>query len=171
MPVYAECGGLMYLARELVVDGVSHPMAGVLDLVVEQTARPVGHGYVEAEVDGTNAFFERSTRLRGHEFHYSRIRSGKDAEATCLRLRRGQGIGRGRDGVAVGNVWASYLHLHALGTPAWAERFTTLARAWQRGRNRGPLRAGSSNGERSGETERHDDPAGPEDHELASARA
>ena len=62
-------GGLMVLARELVVDGISHPMAGVLDLVVEQTARPVGHGYVEAEVDRSNPFFARSTRLRGHEFH------------------------------------------------------------------------------------------------------
>jgi cobyrinic acid a,c-diamide synthase len=128
MPMYAECGGLMFLARTLIVDGAAHPMAGVLDLVIEQTSRPVGHGYVEAEVDRPNSFFERSTRLRGHEFHYSRIISGSDASSSCLRLLRGQGIGGGRDGLSVGNVWASYLHLHALGTPRWAGAFTSLAR-------------------------------------------
>jgi cobyrinic acid a,c-diamide synthase len=173
MPIYAECGGLMYLARELVVDGVSHSMAGVLDLVVEQTARPVGHGYVEAEVDGSNPFFECSTRLRGHEFHYSRILSGHDASASCLRLQRGHGIGGGRDGLAVGNVWASYLHVHALGTPSWAGTFTALARAWRtkRDRGKGRRRPTSLNGRGHGKPEEHEDTTGPEDHEFAPARA
>jgi cobyrinic acid a,c-diamide synthase len=171
VPVYAECGGLMVLARELVVDGVTHRMTGVLDLVVEQTTRPVGHGYVEAEVDRPNPFFDRSARLRGHEFHYSRILSGGDAGASCLRLQRGQGIGGGRDGIAVGNVWASYLHVHALGTPSWAETFVSLARARRASRTGGRRHAGSGCGCGHGEPERDDDPAGPEDHELAARRA
>ena len=134
MPVYAECGGLMFLARELIVDGASHPMAGVLDLVVEQAARPQGHGYVVAEVDHDNPFFARGTRLRGHEFHYSRVIAGEDAENTALRLDRGQGVGARRDGLVKGRVWASYLHLHALGTPSWAASFAELARAYRRER-------------------------------------
>jgi cobyrinic acid a,c-diamide synthase len=135
MPVYAECGGLMFLARELIVGGASHPMAGVLDLVVEHGDRPDGHGYVEAEVDRPNPFFEPGTRLRGHEFHYSRVVGGADATETALRLHRGRGVGAGRDGLANGRVWASYLLLHALATPSWATSFAALARAYRQERD------------------------------------
>jgi len=134
MPVYAECGGLMFLARELIVDGVSRPMAGVLDLVIEQRARPEGHGYVEAEVQHDNPFFARGTLLRGHEFHYSRVIGGDDSTSTTLRLSRGKGVGAGWDGLVKGKVWASYLHLHALGTPSWATSFVDLARAYRKER-------------------------------------
>ncbi len=127
MPVYAECGGLMYLSSELRVDGNAFPMAGVLDLAVEQTAKPQGHGYEVAVVDRDNPFFATGTHLSGHEFHYSRILSGDDLEHTVLSIERGQGVGAGRDGVVKGNVWASYLHLHALATPRWAEGFLELA--------------------------------------------
>jgi cobyrinic acid a,c-diamide synthase len=134
MPVYAECGGLMYLGKELVTDGVAHPMAGVIDLVVEQTSRPEGHGYAEGTVERANPFFETGARLRGHEFHYSRAQGGASRAATVVGLERGTGIGDGRDGIVEGRVWASYLHLHALGTPAWAPGLVGLARAWQRER-------------------------------------
>lgn len=143
MPVYAECGGLMFLARELIVEGVSHPMAGVLDLIVEQGARPEGHGYVEAEVDQPNPFFPTGARLRGHEFHYSRVVAGSDSTATTLRLHRGHGIGARRDGLVSGRVWASYLHLHALGTPAWADSLTALARTHRQERAGSPSGRGS----------------------------
>ena len=127
MPVYAECAGLMYLARELVVDGVPHPMSGVLDLVVEQRPTPQGHGYEVAVVDRDNPFFPAGTRLVGHEFHYSRIVSGDDRKNNLLRLERGTGIGDGRDGIIKGRVLASYLHLHARATPEWADGFLALA--------------------------------------------
>jgi cobyrinic acid a,c-diamide synthase len=146
MPVYAECGGLMFLARELIVDGASHPMAGVLDLVVEQAARPQGHGYVVAEVARDNPFFARGARLRGHEFHYSRVVAGTDAESTTLRLERGQGVGARRDGLVKGRVWASYLHLHALGTPSWAASFAELARVYKRERTDGSAGGRSESG-------------------------
>jgi cobyrinic acid a,c-diamide synthase len=140
-PVYAECGGLMYLARELIVDGVTHTMTGLLDLVVEQTERPQGHGYVEAEVDRENPFFDTGTRLRGHEFHYSRPTGGSAAKENALLLHRGRGLGNGRDGIVRGNIWASYMHIHALGTPSWAERLTALARTHRAGKN-GHVRGG-----------------------------
>jgi cobyrinic acid a,c-diamide synthase len=103
-------------------------MAGVLDLGVEQRARPQGHGYVEAVVDRANPFFAVGTALRGHEFHYSRIVSGRDRGATVLGLERGEGCGAGRDGIVRGSVWASYLHLHAVGEPRWADGWLRLAR-------------------------------------------
>ena len=127
MPVFAECAGLMYLARELVVDGVTHTMAGVLDLVVEQRPTPQGHGYEVAVVDRDNPFFAAGTRLVGHEFHYSRLVSGSDREHTVLRVERGTGIGDSRDGITNGRVFASYLHLHAGATPGWADGFLSLA--------------------------------------------
>jgi cobyrinic acid a,c-diamide synthase len=131
MPVYAECGGLMYLARELVVEGQAYPMAGVLDIQVEQTRRPQGHGYVVAEVDQPNSFFPEGTSLSGHEFHYSRIMEGAGPYGTCLDVKRGVGAGAGRDGLVAGRVWASYLHLHALGTPGWARSLVELAETYR----------------------------------------
>jgi cobyrinic acid a,c-diamide synthase len=129
LPVYAECGGLMYLARELVVDGVGYPMAGVLDLVVEQTARPQGHGYETVVVDRPNPFYPLGAELRGHEFHYSRIIGGSDLTATAAAVTRGVGVGGGRDAIVVGRVWASYLHVHAAATRSWSTGFLAEATA------------------------------------------
>ncbi|NOZ95157.1 MAG: cobyrinate a,c-diamide synthase, partial [Acidobacteria bacterium] len=127
LPVYAECGGLMALARELVVEGERFPMAGVLDLVVEQGTRPRGHGYVVANVGEENPWYPVGTTLRGHEFHYSRVIDGADAGRTVLELKRGMGVDEGRDGIVAGTVWASYLHLHAWTAPGWAGRMVRMA--------------------------------------------
>jgi len=167
MPIYAECGGLMFLARELIVDGAIYPMTGVLDLVVEQRKRPQGHGYVEAEVDRSNAFFRRGTRMRGHEFHYSRVVAGADAGATMLSLRRGRGVGMNRDGLVVGRVWASYLHLHALGCPEWAEALTRLAREYRLERSAEPA-GDEGSGQREPPTPNRSGEVGPDETRHAS---
>jgi len=120
LPVWAECGGLMYLSETLVWDSKTLPMVGALPIAVEQKKRPQGHGYVSARVDRSNPFLPEGTELRGHEFHYSRLRSGEDPGETVFEMRRGVGIGGGRDGIHVRNVVASYTHLHALGAPEWA---------------------------------------------------
>jgi cobyrinic acid a,c-diamide synthase len=142
MPVYAECGGLMFLGKELVTDGVSHPMTGVLDLVVEQTSKPRGHGYSTGTVEEANPFFEAGTRLQGHEFHYSHVLDGDHRASTVVALSRGPGLGNRRDGIVVGRVWASYLHLHALGTPEWARGVVALARTYQCERAETPAACG-----------------------------
>jgi len=135
LPIWAECGGLMFLARELRVQGHPYPMAGVLDLEIEQTPWPQGHGYVVASIDRPNPFLQLETRIRGHEFHYSRPTSGPDLEKTVVHLERGRGLGEGRDGIVKGNLWASYLHVHALGLHDWATRFTALVRQARTGRD------------------------------------
>lgn len=151
VPVYAECGGLMYLARELRVDGHAYAMAGALDIAVEQTPRPQGHGYVEAIVDAENPFFAIGTTLRGHEFHYSRL-AAPGTPASALRLLRGCGIGGGRDGLVDGRIWAAYTHLHPLGTASLAPALVAAAtrrqaeiRSWaSAARDRGGLLRRSS---------------------------
>jgi cobyrinic acid a,c-diamide synthase len=132
LPIYAECGGLIYLARELRCDGKRYAMAGVLPLELELDDRPQGHGYVEAIVEEGNPFFAAGTTLRGHEFHYTRVAGAMEARTT-LRLARGVGCGGGHDGVVVDNVCASYTHLHAEGTPRWAPALVELAVAARRG--------------------------------------
>ncbi len=149
LPAWAECGGLMYLARALVRDGCEYPMVGALPIVVEHTGRPQGHGYMAATVDNWNAFFPVGTRLSGHEFHHSRVVSCTGAD-TALDVERGAGLGGGRDGLVVGNVVATYMHLHALGTPGWAGSVVRAARRFaHRGRgsqSEGALRRAASGG-------------------------
>jgi len=132
LPTWAECGGLMYLARALVRDGCEHPMVGALPIVVEHTSRPQGHGYAAATVDRANPFLPVGTRLHGHEFHHSRV-VGSSGGDTALAVERGTGLGRGRDGLVAGNVVATYMHLHALGAPGWATGLVAAATAWASG--------------------------------------
>jgi len=126
LPVWAECGGLMYLSRSIVRDGREHPMVGALPITVEHTSRPQGHGYMAATVDRPNPFFPVGTRLLGHEFHHSQV-VGPVVGETALAVERGAGLGRGRDGLCVNNVVATYMHLHALGTTRWAEGMVRAA--------------------------------------------
>ncbi|MBI4704400.1 MAG: cobyrinate a,c-diamide synthase [Deltaproteobacteria bacterium] len=131
LPVWAECGGLAYLARSLRVGGAEHRMVGALPIVVEQTGTPQGHGYVRARVDAGNPFLPPGTELRGHEFHYSRLAEQPAGLTTALAVERGRGVGGGRDGIVVGQVLATYTHLHALGTPQWAPALVGAARSWR----------------------------------------
>jgi cobyrinic acid a,c-diamide synthase len=129
LPIYAECGGLMYLARRIIWGGRSAEMVGVLPCDVEMTDRPQGHGYVLAEsVDG-NPFLATGTTIRGHEFHNSRLVNWQGDLPTGYHLVRGNGLGGGHDGLVYRNVLASYTHLHAAGSPGWAEGLVARARA------------------------------------------
>ncbi|MDP8239435.1 MAG: cobyrinate a,c-diamide synthase [Candidatus Hatepunaea meridiana] len=118
LPIWAECGGLMFLAKQLIWQGNTYPMAGVIPADVAMHNRPQGHGYQEVEVDRDNPFLKVGTRIRGHEFHYSQIVSS-DKLNTIFKVTRGTGIGEGRDGIIVSNVIASYLHIHSVATPEW----------------------------------------------------
>ncbi len=128
LPIYAECGGLMLLTRAILWQGRRHLMAGALPFEVEVCTKTQGHGYTELCVDTENAFFPRGAILRGHEFHYSAILPPTFLPRTACEVRRGVGCGGGRDGVVVGNIWASYTHLHALATPEWAAGLLHAAR-------------------------------------------
>ena len=129
LPIYAECGGLMYLGESLVVGDKSYPMVGALPVVFGMEKRPQGHGYTVAEVVDINPFFPVGMRMSGHEFHYSRILSAKrEGVHTAYRLLKGTGIGENRDALCRNNILAAFTHLHALGTPQWAGLLVEKAR-------------------------------------------
>ncbi|MFO7666552.1 MAG: cobyrinate a,c-diamide synthase [Desulfobacterales bacterium] len=122
LPIYAECGGLMYLGKELILDGVTYDMAGLLPIAFGFSKKPQAHGYTIVEVEENNPYYKSGTEIRGHEFHYSSVLKweGEDKDLT-FRLKRGSGLINNRDGVVFKNVLATYTHIHALGTPFWAE--------------------------------------------------
>lgn len=131
LPVYAECGGLMLLAQAIRWKGNTSPMAGVLPFDVEVCTKPQGHGYVELLVDSVNPYYPVGARIRGHEFHYSRITTANSLPITACSVQRGTGCFGGRDGIVAGNVWASYAHVHAAGTSEWAHGLLAQARRYR----------------------------------------
>ncbi len=130
LPVYAECGGLMYLSQRIHWGGRSAEMVGALPCEVEVCDRPQGHGYVLAEVATENPFWGIGTQLRGHEFHHSRLARLNGVPTLAYRLARGAGLGNQQDGLIYRNVLASYTHLHADGSPGWAEGLVGRARQY-----------------------------------------
>ncbi len=132
LPIYAECGGLMYLGQELVLEEKSYPMAGVLPLSFDFYPRPQGHGYTVVTVENENPFYDIGTEIRGHEFHYSRVlRWSGDEKDLVFRMQRGVGITKEKDGICYKNVLATYTHIHALGTPQWAPALVRNAIVYQ----------------------------------------
>ncbi|MHB8844820.1 MAG: cobyrinate a,c-diamide synthase [Nitrospirota bacterium] len=135
LPVYAECGGLIYLGRSLRLGETVYPMTSVLpaDFVLEK--KPQAHGYTQLETVGQNPFFEMKHSLRGHEFHYSRIVNIEELPGMAFTMQRGAGIDGKHDGLVYKNVLATYTHLHALGAPQWAGGLVRRAREFRRGRS------------------------------------
>jgi cobyrinic acid a,c-diamide synthase len=135
LPVYAECAGLMYLCRSISWQNRSHEMVGVIPAEVQISEKPEGHGYVVAEVMSENPIFPVGLTIRGHEFHHSSLLN-PDNLPFAYRIKRGRGIAGQRDGIVYKNLFASYIHLHALGTPEWAKGFVSLVRKEMRNRRR-----------------------------------
>jgi cobyrinic acid a,c-diamide synthase len=135
LPIYAECGGFMYLGETLIVGDRHFPMVGFLPVTFGMEKRPQGHGYTSLEVERENPFFPVGTHLKGHEFHYSRILSrDKGKEHLAFRVLRGTGVDGKRDGLCRKNVLAGFTHLHALGTPQWTEGLVRKARQYHAGK-------------------------------------
>ena len=129
LPIYAECGGLMYLAEALVLKETVYPMAGVLPIVFGLSQRPQGHGYTVIRVERENPYFDVGTECRGHEFHYSHVLKWQGHEDDfAFVMKRGNGIIDNKDGLVYKNVLATYTHLHALGAPFWAEAMVRNAK-------------------------------------------
>jgi len=129
LPVYAECGGLMFLCRAIRHRDKLYPMVGVFPFEIILGTKPQGHGYTVMECVGPNPFFPKGTSLRGHEFHYSAIADRLDPGSYpfVFRLRKGHGVVAGWDGLCCKNVLALYSHLHATGSETWADAVTRTA--------------------------------------------
>ncbi len=129
MPVLAECGGLVYLSKALITDGLNFPMVGVFPITFSVDRRPQGHGYTSLVVDKDNPFFPLGSELRGHEFRYSSVCENRyDMSGSVFRVDRGYGFDGRRDGLLYNKVLASFCHHHASGTVNWAEGIFQAAR-------------------------------------------
>lgn len=127
-PVYAECGGFMYLT-EAIVDaaGQEHSMAGLFPTRARMQPRLAALGYLEAESAEDALWLRAGERVRGHEFRHSEIDPMPPAIRRCFVLRDGRGE-RG-EGYAVGSVLAGYAHLHFGSAPIFARRFVNACAA------------------------------------------
>lgn len=127
-PVYAECGGLIYLCREVAIDNEICPMVGVLPSRTRMLKKRKTLGYVEATLQMSTLFGAVGTRLRGHEFHYSELCDdpiGNDGWQAAYHLRKNRGAQVRDEGYQKGHILASYAHLHLASQPqaldSWIE--------------------------------------------------
>jgi cobyrinic acid a,c-diamide synthase len=134
LPIYAECGGLIYLGQSLLTSNGEYPMAGVFPVSFALESVPVGHGYMHLEVVEDNPYYPKGVLLKGHEFHYTRpliedLKITHNNIGLIFNVKRGTGFYAGRDGLVKGNTLAHYAHFHAAAIPQWAENFVNLS-AW-----------------------------------------
>jgi len=131
MPMYGECGGLMYLSRSLsTVEGRSVSLGNVLPLDVQMTRKMQALGHVEVEAITDCAIARRGEVFRGHEYHYSTASVDSDARF-AYRVMKGKGID-GRDGITESNVVGSYLHAHVYSKQREFDVFIDQAKAHAR---------------------------------------
>lgn len=134
LPIYAECGGLIYLGESLVLAGEEYPLAGVFPLRFAMADKPQAHGYSAFRVETDTPFYPAGTEIKGHEFRYSRILEWRgSADMLAVRMLRGKGCIDGWDGLRYNNVLALYTHVHADGTPEWAPGMVACCRRYKEG--------------------------------------
>ena len=121
VPVYAECGGLMYLGQSLRdLEGVKYPMLGLIPAVSAMSTLRLTMGYRELESRTDSPVLRRGQRVRGHEFHWSTLEQPPDPGQSVYRVLD---QGDRADGFQVGSIWASYVHIHLASDPSLARRF------------------------------------------------
>jgi cobyrinic acid a,c-diamide synthase len=121
-PIYAECGGLMYLAEAIVTtEGERHPMLGLIGgtALVQRSLQAIG--YTEVETRAPSMIGPSGTRVRGHQFRYSRLEGGVSTEVYALRSPSSSHTIVGFEGYGTGSVLASYVHLCFASAPEVAE--------------------------------------------------
>ncbi len=133
LPVYAECGGLMFLGRTITYKNRKFPMVNIFPMDFVLDKKPQAHGYTVIEIIDENPYLPKGTILRGHEFHYSRVKKvDKEKLRFVFKMERGKGISNSLDGITYKNVLATYTHLHALGASEWVSGFMNAARRFRK---------------------------------------
>ncbi len=129
LPVYAECGGLMYLARSIRWNDKQCDMVGAIaaDIVMEK--KPQGRGYVQLEETQDTPWPEPQQQvICAHEFHYSRFENLPNDARFGFRVLRGTGIDGKHDGYCYKNMLACYTHQRSTGANRWTQRFADFVR-------------------------------------------
>jgi len=134
MPVFAECGGMIYLGRAVTdLEGVKWPLCGVLPIETGMNRKLRKLGYREAVFTGDTPLGPKGTKARGHEFHYSEISADHGGSEKGVFQLRGQGRGGDADlgpaGFRVANTVASYMHFHFGSNHQLADNFVDFCRS------------------------------------------
>jgi len=132
LPVYAECGGLMYLTRSISWHGKHYPMVGAIPADSEMCKKPQGRGYVRLKETNPlwpiNDESKTGKEFCAHEFHYSRLINIDNSISFAYKVLRGTGVTGFNDGIIHKNVLASYTHLRDVSHNHWAKRFVDFVR-------------------------------------------
>ena len=127
LPVYAECGGLMYLSRKIHWNNRTADMAGVIQGDIQMHERPVGRGYIQLQEtpDAPWGGNERPNEVMyGHEFHYSELVNLTENYTYAYKVLRGTGLDGKHDGIIYKNLLANYAHMRDTSRHHWTKRFT-----------------------------------------------
>ena len=128
MPIYGECGGLMYLSEGIIdFEGRKQAMVGIVPGWSVMQSKRARMGYIAVEALSDSILAKKGQVLRGHEFHWSQ----RD-ESECWAAYR-VADGERTEGFVKGNVLASYVHLHFGGDVFLAQRFVESCEAWKSG--------------------------------------
>ncbi len=128
-PVYAECGGFLYLLNALVdQDGIRHAMSGLFPAEARMRGQLQRLGYVEIEAQKECPFLAQGEKVRGHEFHYSDISEMPQSITRCYRAVPRKGRPAFSEGYTIDTVVASYIHLHFASNPAFAHGFVNMCK-------------------------------------------
>lgn len=125
IPIYGECGGLMYLGKDLEKEGRKFEMVGIFDGSSKMTQRLQRFGYCQAKTSMSSLFGPAGTLLKGHEFHHSTFETDEPTVLSLEKYRDGQLVAAWSGGYQKGKTFASYLHLHFYQQPemvdAWLD--------------------------------------------------
>ncbi|MBF0560538.1 MAG: cobyrinate a,c-diamide synthase [Alphaproteobacteria bacterium] len=137
LPVYAECGGLMYLSRSIVWKGRTHAMVGAISGDTVMHDRPRGKGFVRLRETGHLPWpgTQAGAEITAHEFHYSSLENLSDNPTFAYDILRGDGIDGHHDGIVVRNVVATYAHMRSVERFPWSDRFVSFVRACRKERS------------------------------------
>lgn len=130
MPVYAECGGFIYLTSGVAADEGTHAMVGIFPVLTRMLPRRKALGYREVELVGDGPVGRKGTIARGHEFHYSEMEEVPQRFERLYRVSR-KGTFLGFEGYRYRNCLASYIHLHFGSSPGIARDFVGHCRAYR----------------------------------------
>jgi len=127
-PIYAECGGLMYLTTGIrTLDGVLHPMVGLIDAEAVMRDRLQALGYVEVETRAPSILGPAGVRFRGHEFRHSELSGAPRGLEPVYSVKSAYGGDARLEGYGRGKLLASYVHAHWASSPRAAEAFVEAA--------------------------------------------
>jgi len=136
LPIWGECGGLMYLMEELIdFEGKSYPMAGVFSgkVVMKKGLRALG--YYEGKLLSNSWVGNKGDTISGHMFHWSQLEDIPETNSYCMELsKENQPILK--DGLCFKNTWAGYLHVHLAGSEKVMHNFLNICHQYKKNKNK-----------------------------------